>query len=112
MNNININKIRKKLDKVDIKLLKVIKERFLLVNQILKFKKKKRDVIDQVRINFILKKIKKKSIKLRIDPSITLHIWKEMIKAFIKYEYKNFKKKQFIYYEVEVFFLQKFRVFL
>ena len=41
MNNININKIRKKLDKVDIKLLKVIKERFLLVNQILKFKKKK-----------------------------------------------------------------------
>jgi chorismate mutase len=93
MNNININKIRKKLDKVDIKLLKVIKERFLLVNQILKFKKKKRDVIDQVRINFILKRIRKYSEKFKVDSSITINIWKVMIKAFIAYEHKKFKKK-------------------
>ena len=93
MKNININKIRKKLDKVDIKLLKVIKERFLLVNQILKFKKKKRDVIDQVRINFILKRIRKYSEKFKVDSSITINIWKVMIKAFIAYEHKKFKKK-------------------
>jgi len=93
MNNININKIRKKLDKVDIKLLKVIKERFLLVNQILKFKKKKRDVINQVRINFILKRIRKYSEKFKVDSSITINIWKVMIKAFIAYEHKKFKKK-------------------
>ena len=107
-----IKKIRKDLDQLDEKLLVVIKKRTDLVKKVIKLKNYKKDIIDKKRINFILKKIKKKSIKLRIDPSITLHIWKEMIKAFIKFEYKNFKKKQFIYYEVEVFFLQKFRVFL
>jgi chorismate mutase len=39
MKNININKIRIKLDKVDIKLLKIIKERTLLVDKILNLKK-------------------------------------------------------------------------
>ena len=43
MKNININKIRKKLDIVDVKLLKIIKERSLLVDQILKIKKNKKE---------------------------------------------------------------------
>ena len=93
MKNININKIRKKLDKIDSGLLKLIKERSLLVKQILKLKKNKKEIIDQTRINFILKRIKKKSIKNKIDPKITTGIWKAMIKGFINYEYKNFKKK-------------------
>jgi|TARA_B110000881_G_C18334206_1_gene393239 chorismate mutase len=93
MKNININKIRKKLDKIDSGLLKLIKERSLLVKQILKLKKNKKEIIDQTRINFILKRIKKKSIKNKIDPKITAGIWKAMIKGFINYEYKNFKKK-------------------
>jgi|TARA_B110000914_G_scaffold177908_1_gene159555 chorismate mutase len=93
MMNININKIRKKLDKVDFTLLKIIKKRSLLVDQILKLKKNKKEVIDQKRINFILKRIKKHSIKANIDPKITVGIWKEMIKAFINYEFKKFKKK-------------------
>ena len=63
MKNINIIKIRKKLDKVDIKLLRVIKERSILVDQVVKLKKNKNEVIDKKRINFILKKIKKYSIK-------------------------------------------------
>ena len=91
--NININKIRKKLDKVDFTLLKIIKKKLLLVDQILKLKKNKKEVIDQKRINFILKRIKKHSIKANIDPKITVGIWKEMIKAFINYEFKKFKKK-------------------
>jgi len=91
--NIDIKKIRVKIDKVDIKLLRVIKERSVLVDRVLKFKKKKREIIDQKRINFILKKIRKNSVKADIDPMITTSIWKEMIKAFIKYEYKNLKEK-------------------
>ena len=91
--NIDIKKIRIKIDKVDIKLLRVIKERSVLVDRVLKFKKKKREIIDQKRINFILKKIRKNSLKANIDPMITTSIWKEMIKSFIKYEYKNLKEK-------------------
>ena len=86
-----IEKIRIKLDKIDSKLLLNIKERTNLVNQIVKLKKSKKEIVDKKRINNILKRIKKKSIKLKIDPAITLSIWKEMIKSFIKYEYKNFK---------------------
>ena len=41
MENKNINKIRRKLDKIDIKLLKIIKQRSVLVDQVLKLKKKK-----------------------------------------------------------------------
>ena len=93
MKNINIQKIRRKLDKVDIKLLRVIKERSILVDQVLNLKKNKKEIVDKKRINFILKKVKNNSIKAKIDPSITISIWKEMIKAFIRYEYKNLKKK-------------------
>ena len=39
MKEINIKIIRKKLDKVDIKLLKIIKERSVLVDQVIKLKK-------------------------------------------------------------------------
>jgi len=58
----------------------------------MKLKKNKNEIVDKQRIKFILRKIKKKSIKLKIDPIITISIWKEMIKSFIKYEYKKFKK--------------------
>ena len=93
MSNLEIKKVRKTLDKVDIKLLSIIKKRTNLVNEIIKLKKNKKEIVDKKRINFILKKIKQESIKLKIDPMITLNIWKEMIKTFIKYEYKNLKKK-------------------
>ena len=92
MISLEIKKIRKKLDKLDSKLLLIIKSRTNLVNQVIKLKKRKNEIVDKKRINFILKKIKKKSIELKIDPEITQSIWKQMIKSFIKYEYKKFKK--------------------
>ena len=85
--------IRIKLDKLDTELLKLIKKRSNLVNDVLKVKIHKKEIIDQKRINFILRKIKKKSIKTKIDPKITNRIWKNMIWAFIDYEKRNFKKK-------------------
>ncbi|MEY2962566.1 MAG: chorismate mutase [Pelagibacteraceae bacterium] len=85
--------IRNKLDQIDNKLLLVIKKRTQLVNEVIKQKKTKKEIIDKKRINTILKRIKTKSIKLKIDPMISINIWKTMIRSFIKYEYKNFKKK-------------------
>ena len=85
--------IRKKLDKLDNAFLKLIKKRSLLVNEVLKNKKFKKDVIDKKRISVILKNIKKKSLAKKIDPKITKKIWLAMIKAYIDYEFRNFKKK-------------------
>ena len=92
MLNKNIHKIRKKLDKLDDDLLKIIKKRTNLVNLVIKNKKFKKDIVDKKRISVILKNIKDKSKKNKIDPKITLKIWRSMISAFIDYEFRNFKK--------------------
>ncbi len=93
MVNKEIIKIRKKLDKLDNSLLELIKKRTSLVNQVIVNKKFKKDIVDKKRISIILKNISKKSKNKKIDPLITLKIWKSMIKAFIEYEYRKFKKK-------------------
>ena len=93
MVNRNILIIRKKLDKLDNSLLDIIKKRSKLVDAVLKNKKYKKDIVDKKRIGIILKNISKKSKKKNIDPKITNKVWRSMIKAFIDYEYRNFKKK-------------------
>ncbi len=85
--------IRIKLDKLDNKLLSLIKYRTKLVEEVLKLKEFKKEIVDKKRINFILKKIKVKSLKQSIDPKITNRIWKNMIWSYIDYERRNFKKK-------------------
>ena len=85
--------IRSKLDKLDNKLLSLIKYRTNLVKEVLKLKEFKKEIVDKKRINFILKKIKAKSLKQGIDPKITNRIWKNMIMSYIDYERRNFKKK-------------------
>ena len=93
MVNKNILKIRKELDKLDNHFLDLIKKREKLVKQVLKNKKYKKDIVDKKRIAVIIKNIKKKSILKKIDTKITKTIWLSMIKAFIEYEYRNFKKR-------------------
>ena len=85
--------IRSKLDKLDNNLLALIKNRTKLVNEVLKLKEFKKEIIDKKRIDFILKKIQAKSKKLKIDPKITNRVWKNMIWSYIDYEKRNFKKK-------------------
>ena len=93
MINKNIIKIRKSLDKLDNDLLRIIKKRIKLVDLVLKNKKFKKDIIDNKRISIILKNIYKKSKKNKIDSTITNRILKSMIRAFIDYEFRKFKKK-------------------
>ena len=88
-----INKLRNSLDKIDNKLLVLIKKRTSLVKEIVKTKKYKNQIVDKKRINIILKNIKRKSKQKKIDPKITERIWKNMIKAYIDFEFRNFNKK-------------------
>ena len=88
--------IRGKLDKLDNQFLNLIKKRTNLVNKIFKNKKYKKDIVDKKRIGVILKNISKKSKLKSIDPQITNIIWKSMIKAYIDYEYRNFKKISYL----------------
>ncbi len=94
MVNKNIIKIRKKLDKLDNLFLNLIKKRTHLVDQVLKNKKYKKDIIDRKRIKIILENISKKSKSKKIDQIITSRIWKCMINSYIDYEFRNFKKRK------------------
>jgi chorismate mutase len=85
--------LRNKLDKLDYKLLSIIKIRTEIVKKVISLKNKKKEIVDKKRISFILRKIKKASIKRKIDPNITNKIWKNMIWSFIDLERKLFKKK-------------------
>ena len=89
----SLRKIRYELDNLDNSLIKIIKKRTNLVKKVLALKERKNQIIDYNRIKFILKNIKKKSLKNNIDPKITHKIWKNMIYAYIDFEKRNFKKK-------------------
>ena len=86
--------LRKKLDSIDNKLLNLLKIRANLVKNVLLLKEYKNEIIDKKKIKIILKNIKNKSIKKGIDPKISNRIWKNMIYAFVDYEYRNFKKRK------------------
>ena len=93
INKKKLQKLRKSLDKLDNTFIKLIKKRTSIVKEVLKLKQFKSEIVDQKRINFILKQIRKKSLKNKIDPKITNRIWKNMIWAYIDFEKRNFKKK-------------------
>ena len=88
-----LSKIRSDLDKLDNTLIQIIKKRTNLVKKVLALKEKKNQIVDQKRIDTILRSIRKKSIKNNIDPKITNRIWKNMIFSYIDFERRNFKKK-------------------
>ena len=93
MKNIKLKLIRQKIDKLDDKLLNLMKIRTNLVTGVLKQKRYKNQIVDKVRIKEILALIKKKSISRKIDPKLTKRIWKNIIRAYIDFEKRNFKKK-------------------
>ena len=93
MKNFKLKLIRQKIDKLDDKLLSLIKIRTNLVTGVLKQKRYKNQIIDKARIKEVLTLIKKKSISRKIDPKITKKIWRNIIRAYIDFEKRNFKKK-------------------
>jgi chorismate mutase len=88
-----LNILRKKLDKLDNKLLGIIKIRTEIIKNVISLKNNKKEIVDKRRIAFILRKIKKASIKKKIDPTVTNKIWKNMIWSYIDFERRLFRKK-------------------
>ena len=93
MNKKKLNIARKKVDLLDKKIFNLIKKRKQVVKYMLGLKRYKNQIVDHKRINTILKNIRNRSIKNKIDPKITQRIWASMIWGFINYQRKNFRKK-------------------
>ena len=88
----NLKDVRKSIDNVDARLVKLIGEREFYVREALKFKTNKKQIIDRKRISIVLKKTKNLSKKYKANNLIVERIWKLMIKNFIILENKLFKK--------------------
>ena len=93
MNKKNLLVVRKSIDKIDLKLLNLLKARTELVKKVILLKKFKKQIVDKKRMKEVLSNIKKNSIKKNIDPKITNKIWKSMIRVYIDFEKRNFKKR-------------------
>ena len=93
MNVKKLKKARNKIDQIDNNIFNLIKKRTKIVKYMLNLKEYKNQIVDQKRIKIILKKVKVKSIKNRIDPRITNRIWKSMIWSYVDFQRRNFKKK-------------------
>ena len=74
MNKIRLKRERKKIDKIDLLIFKLIKKRTIVVKKMLTLKKYKHEIVDHKRINEILLKLKKKSKQNKVDPKITKRI--------------------------------------
>ena len=84
---------RNKIDQFDNSIFNLIKKRTKVVKHMLSLKRYKNQIVDHKRINTILRNIRKKSVRNRIDPQITARIWKAMIWSYVYFQKKNFKEK-------------------
>ena len=91
--NSSLKKERKKIDKIDWQIFKLIKRRTLVVKKMLALKRYKSEIVDHKRINEILLVLKKKSVQNKIDPKITKRIWKSIIWSYVDFQRRNFRKK-------------------
>ena len=87
-----MKEVRKKIDKIDSQILPLMVKRSQLVNKALSLKTRKSEIVDAKRINQIKKKVENQSKKLGANPKLISDIWVSIIKNFINFEKKNFKK--------------------
>ena len=80
-----IEEIRNEIDKLDLKIVELISQRKDLVSEVVKLKRKDQ-IIDQERIDHILKKLNLEAKKRGIPEVMIEKLWDIMIKSFIEYE--------------------------
>ena len=85
----SLEELRKDIDEIDLKILDLIQKRKDLVTEVVKLKKRDQ-IVDQKRIEFILNKLKVEASKRGLAVEFIEEIWTLMIKNFIKYEEKIF----------------------
>ena len=91
-NNTELKKVRLKIDEIDIKIIKLIADRFKEIYKVTKLKDSHDQIIDHERITHILKTVQIKAKKNKIDPDIITRIWQIFIQEAIKLEYAKVKK--------------------
>ena len=87
-----MKEVRKRIDKIDSQILPLMVKRSQLVNRALSLKTRKSEIVDSKRISQIKKKVERQAKKLDANPKLIGEIWVSIIRNFINFEKKNFKK--------------------
>ena len=85
----SLEELRKNIDELDLKILDLIEKRKDLVTEVVKLKRRDQ-IVDQKRIEFILNKLKVEASKRGLAVEFIKEVWSLMIRNFIKYEEKIF----------------------
>ena len=93
-NIIELKKVRKNIDEIDSKIIKLISDRFKEIHKVTKLKDNHDQIIDHERIIHILKTVQTKAKKNKIDHEIVTRIWQIFIQEAIKLEYSKIKKSK------------------
>ena len=93
-NIIELKKVRKNIDEIDSKIIKLISDRFKEIHKVTKLKDNHDQIIDHERITQILKTVQTKAKKNKIDHEIVTRIWQIFIQEAIKLEYSKIKKSK------------------
>lgn len=93
-NIIELKKVRKNIDEIDSKIIKLISDRFKEIHKVTKLKDNHDQIIDHERITHILKTVQTKAKKNKIDHEIITRIWQIFIQEAIKLEYSKIKKSK------------------
>ena len=86
-----IEDIRINIDKIDLEILNLIEKRKKLVDRVVKLKTKD-EIVDQKRIDSILRKLDEEAKKKMLPSKMIKEIWEKMINGFIEYEKRYFEK--------------------
>ena len=86
-----IEDIRINIDKIDLEILNLIEKRKKLVDRVVKLKTKD-EIVDQKRIDSILRKLDEEAKKKKLPSKMIKEIWEKMINGFIEYEKRYFEK--------------------
>ena len=86
----NLEKVRKNIDKFDLQILKILSRRRKEVLKVIKYKPKSK-IVDQKRIEKMIKVRIAKGKKLKLESFIVKNIWLTMINSFIKLQRKKYK---------------------
>ena len=89
-----LKKVRKNIDEIDSKIIKLISDRFKEIHKVTKLKDSHDQIIDHERITHILKSVQSKAKKNKIDHEIITRIWQIFIQEAIKLEYSKIKKSK------------------
>ena len=91
-NIVELKKVRKNIDEIDSKIIKLISDRFKEIHKVTKLKDNHDQIIDHERITHILKSVQAKAKKNKIDYEVITRIWQIFIHEAIKLEYSKIKK--------------------